>query len=96
MLLLAALPENLGLFAFWILFCAVIDDYDYVFSENGLVAHKDGKLVGSQVLYNLKMRVHAWILQQFSWIYWDIMKEVNWDASGLNLQVGALVLNSLA
>ncbi|XP_042964143.1 phosphomannomutase-like isoform X3 [Carya illinoinensis] len=26
----------------------VIDDYDYVFSENGLVAHKDGKLVGTQ------------------------------------------------
>lgn len=31
--------------------CAVIDDYDYVFSENGLVAHKDGKLIGTQVLY---------------------------------------------
>ncbi|KAJ4954640.1 hypothetical protein NE237_011423 [Protea cynaroides] len=28
----------------------VIDDYDYVFSENGLVAHKDGKLIGSQSL----------------------------------------------
>lgn len=31
--------------------CAVIDDYDYVFSENGLVAHKDGKLIGTQVLF---------------------------------------------
>ena len=29
--------------------CAVIDDYDYVFSENGLVAHKGGKLIGTQV-----------------------------------------------
>ncbi|GAB2290982.1 hypothetical protein Dimus_025239 [Dionaea muscipula] len=28
----------------------VVDDYDYVFSENGLVAHKDGKLVGTQSL----------------------------------------------
>lgn len=25
-------------------------DYDYVFSENGLVAHKEGKLIGSQSL----------------------------------------------
>lgn len=30
--------------------CAVIDDYDYAFSENGLVAHKDGKLIGTEVL----------------------------------------------
>lgn len=29
---------------------AVINDYDYVFAENGLVAYKDGKLVGTQVL----------------------------------------------
>ncbi|PON52895.1 Eukaryotic phosphomannomutase [Parasponia andersonii] len=28
----------------------IIDDYDYVFSENGLVAHKDGKLIGTQSL----------------------------------------------
>ncbi|XP_021910980.1 phosphomannomutase-like, partial [Carica papaya] len=28
----------------------VIKDYDYVFSENGLVAHKDGKLIGTQSL----------------------------------------------
>ncbi|KAK9273292.1 hypothetical protein L1049_018099 [Liquidambar formosana] len=28
----------------------VIDDYDFVFSENGLVAHKDGKLIGTQSL----------------------------------------------
>lgn len=31
------------------LFVAVNDDYDYVFSENGLVAHKQGKLIGTQV-----------------------------------------------
>ncbi|XP_024022721.1 phosphomannomutase [Morus notabilis] len=29
---------------------SVIDDYDYVFSENGLVAHKEGKLIGTQSL----------------------------------------------
>ena len=28
---------------------AVIFDYDYVFSENGLVAHKDGKIIGNTV-----------------------------------------------
>jgi hypothetical protein len=28
---------------------AVITDYDYVFSENGLVAHKNGELIGTQV-----------------------------------------------
>ncbi|XP_024163111.2 phosphomannomutase [Rosa chinensis] len=28
----------------------VIYDYDYVFSKNGLVAHKDGKLIGTQSL----------------------------------------------
>lgn len=28
---------------------AVINDYDYVFSENGLLAHKEGKLIGTQV-----------------------------------------------
>lgn len=27
-----------------------MNDYDYVFSENGLVAHKDGKLIGKQVM----------------------------------------------
>ncbi|PRQ58924.1 putative phosphomannomutase [Rosa chinensis] len=27
-----------------------IYDYDYVFSKNGLVAHKDGKLIGTQSL----------------------------------------------
>ncbi|THG10811.1 hypothetical protein TEA_002094 [Camellia sinensis var. sinensis] len=30
--------------------CAVINDYDYVFAENGLVAYKDGKLIGTQVV----------------------------------------------
>ncbi|KAK1307745.1 hypothetical protein QJS10_CPA09g01626 [Acorus calamus] len=29
---------------------SVINDYDYVFSENGLVAHKDGKLIDTQSL----------------------------------------------
>ncbi|KAL9257998.1 Phosphomannomutase-like protein [Drosera capensis] len=28
----------------------VLEDYDYVFSENGLVAQKDGKLIGTQSL----------------------------------------------
>ena len=29
--------------------------YDYVFSENGLVAYKDGKLLGIQVFVMLGM-----------------------------------------
>ncbi|KAE8701008.1 Phosphomannomutase [Hibiscus syriacus] len=28
----------------------IINDYDYVFSENGLVAHKDGKLIDTRSL----------------------------------------------
>jgi hypothetical protein len=28
---------------------AVLMDYDYVFTENGLVAFKDGKLIGHEV-----------------------------------------------
>ncbi|PQQ14663.1 phosphomannomutase [Prunus yedoensis var. nudiflora] len=39
---LSKITEQLG----W----TVIDDYDYVFSENGLVAHKDRRLIGSQSL----------------------------------------------
>lgn len=30
---------------------AVTTDYDYVFAENGLVAYKEGKLIGTQVLF---------------------------------------------
>ena len=32
-----------------LLFFLVTGMYDYVFSENGLVAYKDGKLIGKQV-----------------------------------------------
>ncbi|KAJ4833834.1 hypothetical protein Tsubulata_022439 [Turnera subulata] len=39
---LSKISEQLG--------STVITDYDYVFSENGLVAHKDGKLIGTQSL----------------------------------------------
>jgi hypothetical protein len=44
---------------------AVITDYDYVFSENGLVAHKNGELIGTQVSFRahyahcLVQREHA-------------------------------------
>lgn len=31
----------------------VIDEYDYVFAENGLVAYKEGKLIGTQSLKSL-------------------------------------------
>ncbi|KAF6161320.1 hypothetical protein GIB67_009207 [Kingdonia uniflora] len=41
---------------------SVIDDYDYVFSENGLVAHKDGKLIGTQ---NLKSFLGEEDLKEF-------------------------------
>ncbi|XP_004240127.2 phosphomannomutase-like [Solanum lycopersicum] len=37
---LVKISEQLGI--------SVMNDYDYVFSENGLVAHKDGKLIGKQ------------------------------------------------
>uniref|UniRef100_A0A2N9HN01 Phosphomannomutase n=1 Tax=Fagus sylvatica TaxID=28930 RepID=A0A2N9HN01_FAGSY len=37
----------------------VIDDYDYVFSENGLVAHKDGKLIGTQEIINFTLHYLA-------------------------------------
>jgi hypothetical protein len=36
-----------------ILVLAVISDYDYVFSENGLVAHKGSKMIGNQVSFLL-------------------------------------------
>ncbi|KAF3950492.1 hypothetical protein CMV_023766 [Castanea mollissima] len=39
-----ALSTNVGFVPF------VIDDYDYAFSENGLVDHKDGKLIGTKSL----------------------------------------------
>lgn len=39
---LVKISEQLG--------AGVINDYDYVFSENGLVAHKNGKLIGTQSL----------------------------------------------
>ena len=35
----------------------VITSYDYVFSENGLVAYKDGVLVGKQVVLNKTVEV---------------------------------------
>lgn len=31
-------------------FYAVIHDYDYVFSENGFLAHKNGEVIGRQVI----------------------------------------------
>lgn len=39
-----------GVHFIYIFFPAAVTDYDYVFSENGLVAHKAGKLIGSQVI----------------------------------------------
>ncbi|GLT53849.1 hypothetical protein SLA2020_270900 [Shorea laevis] len=44
----------------------VIDDYDYVFSENGLVAHKDGKLIGTQSLKSFlgeeKLKIYQFLV----------------------------------
>ncbi|KAG9441123.1 hypothetical protein H6P81_016977 [Aristolochia fimbriata] len=40
----------------------VIKDYDYVFSENGLVAHREGKLIGTQ---SLKMFLGEEKLKEF-------------------------------
>lgn len=44
------------------IFYAVLDDYDYVFSENGLVAHKDGKLIDTQVLLKKFYLKHSGLL----------------------------------
>ncbi|CAL5397876.1 unnamed protein product [Camellia sinensis] len=38
---------------------SVINDYDYVFAENGLVAHKDGKLFGTQEFINFTLHYIA-------------------------------------
>nr|GMD38083.1 phosphomannomutase isoform X1 [Ipomoea batatas] len=61
------------------IFFAVINDYDYVFSENGLVAHKDGKLIGTQSLKSFlgeeKLKVSACAkncnicVSKQSWVY---------------------------
>ncbi|XP_021653087.2 phosphomannomutase isoform X2 [Hevea brasiliensis] len=37
----------------------VTEDYDYVFSENGLVAYKDGKLIGTQEFINFTLHYIA-------------------------------------
>lgn len=34
--------------------CAVNNDFDYVFSENGLVVHKNGKLIGARYIEKCK------------------------------------------
>ncbi|KAK2970264.1 hypothetical protein RJ640_000823, partial [Escallonia rubra] len=59
---LVKISEQLGKTAAYILFhylklnrlpypvYTVINDFDYVFAENGLVAYKDGKLIGTQSL----------------------------------------------
>jgi hypothetical protein len=49
-------PKFLNIFHFstnlranaWIL-CTVINEFDYVFSENGLLAYKDGQFLAQQV-----------------------------------------------
>ncbi|KAM0884479.1 hypothetical protein ACQ4PT_030969 [Festuca glaucescens] len=38
---------------------SVITDYDYVFSENGLVAHKNGELIGTQEFINFTLHYIA-------------------------------------
>ncbi|XVF73237.1 hypothetical protein PTKIN_Ptkin12aG0185400 [Pterospermum kingtungense] len=48
---LSKISEQLGI--------SVINDYDYVFSENGLVAHKDGKLIGAQEFINFTLHYIA-------------------------------------
>ncbi|CAN1236982.1 PMM [Linum grandiflorum] len=48
---LSKISEQLG--------STVITDYDYVFSENGLVAHKAGSLVGTQEFINFTLHYIA-------------------------------------
>lgn len=43
--------QNMISMFFFFFFVAVITDYDYVFAENGLVAYKNGELIGTQVIF---------------------------------------------
>ncbi|KAI8545167.1 hypothetical protein RHMOL_Rhmol07G0020800 [Rhododendron molle] len=38
---------------------SVVNEYDYVFAENGLVAYKDGKLLGTQEFINFTLHYIA-------------------------------------
>ncbi len=44
-----------------IVMLTVVTDYDYVFSENGLVAYENGKLIGNQVWISLLHYHHTWV-----------------------------------
>jgi hypothetical protein len=46
----------------------VVTDYDYVFSENGLVAYENGKLIGNQVWISLLHYHHTWY--GGCWVSW--------------------------
>ncbi|KAM2157166.1 hypothetical protein ACFX1R_042769 [Malus domestica] len=47
---LTKITEQLGKTGVYFFLVDIIDDYDYVFTENGLVAHKDRTLIGTQSL----------------------------------------------
>ncbi|KAL0347823.1 UNVERIFIED_CONTAM: Phosphomannomutase [Sesamum calycinum] len=63
----------------------VVNDYDYVFAENGLVAHKDGKLIGKQSLKSFlgeeKLKVRILTKNWFAMIQGEHL---------LNFEVGCL------
>jgi hypothetical protein len=51
-----------------IVMLTVVTDYDYVFSENGLVAYENGKLIGNQVWISLLHYHHTWY--GGCWVSW--------------------------
>lgn len=52
---------NVFLYFPFFLLSTVMDDYDYSFSQNGLVAYKGGKLIGQQVSGQLIITRHCGI-----------------------------------
>ncbi|OQU81083.1 hypothetical protein SORBI_3006G008200 [Sorghum bicolor] len=65
---LAKITEQLGK--------SVFTDYDYVFSENGLVAHKNGELIGTQALNNDRPVVLHSLQSLKSFLGDDKLKEI--------------------
>ncbi|OQU81082.1 hypothetical protein SORBI_3006G008200 [Sorghum bicolor] len=55
---------------------SIFTDYDYVFSENGLVAHKNGELIGTQALNNDRPVVLHSLQSLKSFLGDDKLKEI--------------------
>jgi phosphomannomutase len=47
----------------------VVNEVDYSFSENGLVAYKDGALIGKEVFYHITRILHFLLLSNILHFY---------------------------